>query len=58
MLYLRAELKMHAEERRKRRERYIESEGKEELMKKGKQGLCNAAHMRQSARANVWTMYI
>ena len=27
----------------------VESEGKEELMKKGKQGLCNAIHMRQSA---------
>ena len=31
----------------------FESEGKEELMKNGKQGLCNATHMRKSACANV-----
>ena len=46
---VRVELKVHVE----RREHYIESEGKEELMKKGKQGLCNATHMKQSACGDV-----
>ena len=45
---------MRAEERIKTK-KAIESEGKEELMKKGKQGLCNATHVRQSAR-DVWTI--
>ena len=36
-------------------EKAIESEGKEELMKKGKHDLCNATHVRQSAR-DVWTI--
>ena len=43
-----AELKVHAEEREEEHGSAIESEGKEELMKKGKQGLCNATHVRQS----------
>ena len=33
----------------------MESEGKEELMKKGKQGFYIATHARQSAR-EVWTI--
>ena len=45
--------KLHAEERIKT-EKAIESEGKEELMK-GKHGLYNATHVRQSAR-EVWTI--
>ena len=50
------ELKLHAELEREciLHEKAIESEGKEELMKKGKHGLCNATHVRQSA-CDVWT---
>ena len=43
------ELKLHAEEGIKT-EKALESEGKEELMKKGKHGLYIATHARQSAR--------
>ena len=46
------EVKLHAEERIKI-EKAIESEGKEELMKKGKHGLYIVTHARQSAR-EVW----
>ena len=53
MWYVR-ELKLHAGEKIKT-EKAIESEGKEELMKKGKHGLYNATHVRQSAR-EVWTI--
>ena len=49
------ELKLHAEEKRIKTEKAIESEGKEELMKKGKHGLYIATHARQSAR-EVWTI--
>ena len=48
-----AQLKMHAEERERERLRRRQLEGKEELMKKGKQGLYNATHVRQSAWADV-----
>ena len=52
---VRADLKAHAEEREE--ESVIKSEGKEGLMKNGKQGLYNATHVRESACADVWTMY-
>ena len=45
----------HINRERIKTKKAIELEGKEELMKKGKQGLCSATHVRQIAR-DVWTI--